>query len=504
MAHSTSVRSSADGLEAMLQALQPRALELTAEEGVRVLALRELAELGLSRTMVERFTVRDALRDAGETGDTLRMIADAAGAVDNLRATLREHRALLRIRPRLLHALRDLSDSLGRTQHFVDAIAWLERYSQASDAVLAEQARGLREALMAHAPTMLDVHRAFEKHFDPSVEALTRALVEYRERRVVGENGARRTLAAYLSVRVTLGAAAIERDVAAGSFRRLHLRALRQCRMVAPFVSQSDAIARWFMHCTATERRLSACLAAKRLARRARGRALDSLASALESDVLGLIAGLRSRLERAGAPSTDAQRVVAALDERSSTQQLPSQALPMEIERKFLLRAAPPVIHDIEPISIEQGWLPGVVLRERLRRARHPDGREVLTRTVKAGPLGARVELEEETTPELFAAMWPHTRAARIRKQRFPVPDGDFTWEIDVFSDRDLVLAEVELPSVDAMPALPDWLVPYVERDVTDEGAFTNSAMASPDPETGTGTEPGTAPDVQSDANLPA
>jgi CYTH domain-containing protein len=126
--------------------------------------------------------------------------------------------------------------------------------------------------------------------------------------------------------------------------------------------------------------------------------------------------------------------------------------------------------------------LPGEVLRERLRRAVRPDGSARLTRTVKAGALGSRIELEESTTPELFEAMWPHTRNARIRKHRHPVADGEFVWEVDVFLDRALVLAEVELRDDQDVPAAPEWLASYIVRDVTDDPSYANSSMATPDP----------------------
>jgi adenylate cyclase len=77
--------------------------------------------------------------------------------------------------------------------------------------------------------------------------------------------------------------------------------------------------------------------------------------------------------------------------------------------------------------------------------------------------------------------MWPLTRAARIRKARYVVPHEAHTWEIDVFSDRDLVLAEVELGALDETVVLPPWLAPFVEKDVTGDPAFLNAVLARPD-----------------------
>jgi CYTH domain-containing protein len=74
--------------------------------------------------------------------------------------------------------------------------------------------------------------------------------------------------------------------------------------------------------------------------------------------------------------------------------------------------------------------------------------------------------------------MWPLTRSARVRKVRHVLADGARTWEIDVFLDRDLVLAEVELGHLDEAVVLPAWLAPYVERDVTGEPAYFNAVLA--------------------------
>jgi CYTH domain-containing protein len=58
------------------------------------------------------------------------------------------------------------------------------------------------------------------------------------------------------------------------------------------------------------------------------------------------------------------------------------------------------------------------------------------------------------------------------------VPDGPVVWEIDAFLDRPLVLAEIELPTPDFPVEIPDWLAPFLVREVTDESAFSNLRLA--------------------------
>lgn len=150
----------------------------------------------------------------------------------------------------------------------------------------------------------------------------------------------------------------------------------------------------------------------------------------------------------------------------------------IERERKYLLAGLPPRAAEAKPVGIDQGWLPGVQLRERVRRVRGPDG-ERFWRGLKQGAGLSRLENEEETTHEVFEALWPLTEGRRVAKRRHRVQDAGLVWEIDEFTDRDLVLAEVELPVGTRHVALPDWLRPLVQREVTNDPAYRNEALAA-------------------------
>jgi len=130
-----------------------------------------------------------------------------------------------------------------------------------------------------------------------------------------------------------------------------------------------------------------------------------------------------------------------------------------------------------DSVEIDQGWLPGQQLRERIRRVRSDRG-ETYLRTVKLGRGVQRLEIEEPTPAPVFEQLWPLTEGCRIRKRRYRVREGDLLWEIDAFTDRDLVLAEVELDSATQRPAFPSWLADHVLREVTDDPRFTNLALA--------------------------
>ncbi len=166
---------------------------------------------------------------------------------------------------------------------------------------------------------------------------------------------------------------------------------------------------------------------------------------------------------------TDVESLASELERRP--------AAGIEIERKYLLSGLPPRSRKGAVSEIRQGYLPGQRLVERLRHIRE-DGGDRWVRTVKGGVGLTRLEVEEETTEPVFTRMWPLTLGRRLTKRRYTIPDGDLTWEIDEFTDRDLVLAEVELPDADAPVEIPSWLAPHVVREVTGEPEYGNATLA--------------------------
>ena len=149
----------------------------------------------------------------------------------------------------------------------------------------------------------------------------------------------------------------------------------------------------------------------------------------------------------------------------------------IEIERKYLLRSVPPAARVAPALQIEQGYLPGNRIADRVRRT-SADGEEHRYRTIKGGTGISRVEVEEEVPVALYDHLWLLTEGRRVFKRRHKVNDGGLVWEIDAFSDRDLVLAEVELPSEETPVEPPEWLKPYVVREVTGEDEYANSNLA--------------------------
>lgn len=149
----------------------------------------------------------------------------------------------------------------------------------------------------------------------------------------------------------------------------------------------------------------------------------------------------------------------------------------VEIERKYLLRKLPAEAKRAPVAELEQGYLPGTVLIERLRREKKGDEVRYL-RTVKLGSGLVRTEIEEACDYAIFKAMWPLTKGKRLRKRRYRLADAGHVWEIDEFLDRKLVLAEIELSSAREEVVIPEWLARCMVREVTDEPEYLNHTLA--------------------------
>lgn len=161
----------------------------------------------------------------------------------------------------------------------------------------------------------------------------------------------------------------------------------------------------------------------------------------------------------------------------------------IEIERKFLLDRAPVIPSSAAIWKIQQGYLPRTETQNdtdaaqqfamgRLRCIIDQNQSTRYFHSIKTGAGIARIEHEREISHEEFRRVWPRTAGQRLTKTRHRVCEGALIWEIDVFDDVDLVLAEVELPAIDADVAIPAWLKPHIVREVTTDPQYTNARIA--------------------------
>ncbi len=481
--------------------MAPSLLDVSAQEGARRIALLRLDQVAGAAERLSDRSDEEALHD-------FRV------AVRRLRSCLRAYDELFTqsVRPKLRRRLKEIASLTGPARDAEVQLAWVTKlgaeigpHDHAGVNWLSSELESKR------ARAYDDVREHLQARFTKLDRALRERLSTYRVTLRVGEGEREPRFAEVAARAIREQMDALRTDVAgisgvddASHMHRARIHAKRLRYLLEPLRPErelANAIVRELkrlqdllgdlndLHNLASSvgRALeeAAVDRARQLAEAAMVDVSGELERALRADerpgLLGLLKRIQSdRIDlfatvvgewREGAIArleTDVGALVATLD-------LPTENL--EIERKFLLKSLPPRCDELVGLEIDQGYLPGKRLVERLRRTRSSDG-ETYVRTVKLGEGLVRIEVEEECTKDVFEKLWPLTQGRRVRKRRYEVPEGERVWEIDEFHDRELWLAEIELPSEDTDVVIPDWLAPHVERDVTTEAAYVNANLA--------------------------
>ena len=152
----------------------------------------------------------------------------------------------------------------------------------------------------------------------------------------------------------------------------------------------------------------------------------------------------------------------------------------VEIERKFLVRGDAWRSEVARSEPMEQGYLaqsagdsighPGCSVR--VRRAGASAHLNIKSREAGARRLEFEFAIEPDTASGLLDAFCRE----RIVKTRNHVAYAGAHWEIDEFAGRNagLIVAEIELASIDELLILPDW----VADELTHDSRFYNLALA--------------------------
>jgi len=149
----------------------------------------------------------------------------------------------------------------------------------------------------------------------------------------------------------------------------------------------------------------------------------------------------------------------------------------VEIERKFLV-ANSDWQKESESWSVYlQGYFPGkVTTRVRIK------SNKIAELTIKGDPLDDNKRAKSEYNYDIplsdaYAMLTEFCMKRIIKKLRYQIKHGRFTWEIDEFigRHRGLVVAEIELDYFDQEVELPSW----VGREVTGDNRFSNRSLAT-------------------------
>lgn len=141
-----------------------------------------------------------------------------------------------------------------------------------------------------------------------------------------------------------------------------------------------------------------------------------------------------------------------------------------EIERKFKVNVTLiGFIEKLTPKNISQGYLfstPSLSTRVRL-----VDDKAYLT--VKGGKNAiSRDEFEYEISVSDAREMLTLYCPKILTKKRYIIVQNELCWEIDVFGGKleGLIIAEIELPTVDTIFSIPEW----VAEEVTENPYYLN------------------------------
>ncbi len=147
--------------------------------------------------------------------------------------------------------------------------------------------------------------------------------------------------------------------------------------------------------------------------------------------------------------------------------------MPLEIERKFLVDAKKVVKLKLTGGErISQGYLstePNKIVRVRIKKNRG-------FLTIKSANIGiVRQEFEYEIpvtdAEEILKLCVPNI----LKKVRYKVDYAGHVWEVDIFEGKHagLILAEVEINSLDEFVKIPDW----VGEEVSNNPKYFNSNL---------------------------
>jgi len=145
----------------------------------------------------------------------------------------------------------------------------------------------------------------------------------------------------------------------------------------------------------------------------------------------------------------------------------------LEFERKFLLLKQPVLKADVV-YRVEQHYFGD----DRIRRTSTEDEDDVFYHTIKKNLRpGVNSENEKIISRSDYYNLLEKSKSFII-KQRHCYFIGDLKWEVDVFEDINLVVAEVEYPKEDYKIKIPKFIEDVMVMEVTKFREFSNKNIS--------------------------
>lgn len=148
----------------------------------------------------------------------------------------------------------------------------------------------------------------------------------------------------------------------------------------------------------------------------------------------------------------------------------------IEIERKFLLRPGASLPESDEVLNMQQAYVAtGEDTSVRVRLVNMEEAFLTIKQASKES-LAVRSEFEYPIPVEDALEIMELSPYFKVVKQRHIIKMGDLKWEVDFFLEENegLIVAELELPSVDAEVELPEW----IGEEVTNDKRYLNHYLA--------------------------
>lgn len=148
--------------------------------------------------------------------------------------------------------------------------------------------------------------------------------------------------------------------------------------------------------------------------------------------------------------------------------------MPIEIERKFLLKNDSWRASVNQKVEIRQGYLS--TDKERNIRVRVKGGKGFLTIKGKTNHI-SRKEFEYEIPKVEAEELLALCHIPLIEKIRYEIPIGELTWEIDEFfgENTGLIIAEIELEDEHQELEFPSW----IGKEVSSDTRYFNSSLVN-------------------------
>jgi len=147
-----------------------------------------------------------------------------------------------------------------------------------------------------------------------------------------------------------------------------------------------------------------------------------------------------------------------------------------EIERKFLLRRFPKIEGDSKEYRIKQWYTPDGL---RYRFQVNTKTKDVSIFKTKKSNISKGVFQEDEEPISLQDFLKVDLSDSRVLdKIRTVVSYKGFDFEIDVFSDHDLITLEVELDDINEKIPFPEYIKKEIVKELTGLKEFSNFSLS--------------------------